>query len=1017
MLTQGATTSGAQSILSKYDRLVKLERNIDPVFRNRFFFACVGLLVPLWIGWSAQNHHVDVKLTGSSRIESLPGKILAFSVRVSNLMNAVQRVEPYLVLPATWRTLSKPAPFDLPPAASELRLITLSVPAEASVGQYEVRYGVKDTLAAEVTLGVTVLAVRQLEVRFLEGPRFVVAGEQYRAIFILYNRGNVRDDIRLTVRSSAGFAATADSMTFRLGPRDSRVIPVVVRTLSTLPEKVQDVLEVAARMVQDSVTIVRATSSVDVVPRAARSEDQFHRYPLHARFRVAGGEGASGTQLELLGSGNFSGQSNDRVEFFVRTPDIQAKSVLGQRDEYRLSYRSDAFELYAGDRKYDLSPLTEYGRYGFGGGGRVRMGDVTAGAFVNENRFFQPRQPQQGGFVNYRFKPKTELTFNVLRKEDLQERTMFSLRGLLPVLANSDMDVEYGRGLSAGWNDGAYALRLNGYERQLAYDVRVVHSGAHYPGYYHDLDFKTANFNFAPGRNIRIEGYYRDEERNLGRDTTLGYAPRDRFYQLGFGYADFVSVFYRSNIQQDLMPNPRYRRGERTLQVRSGYGFSAGNVLVNMDYGTTRDELLGKNNPFQRLSLALNLRPGEKHNYNFGIEYAKDKNIFSDEVQERISASLNTWLMLLHNIQVTTTIYGARTNAVISQTFYLIDLTVEQSFAWGHTLLFRGRQTSFTPSALGPDRSYMVEYSMPIGVPIERIKTSGSLRGKVIDIESGKSLQNVLLYAGGSVSITDEDGEFSFQALKPDTHYVQIDMASVGLNRVPTQVMPRQIGIKGGEESRLDVGVIRSAFVSGTIMLYSLGEALPSDTARQAFLEVGGHANALLELSSGVEVHRRVTDNRGRFSFGDLRPGQWTLRVLDGNLPPNHYVEKESFDVMIDPGERKQYAMRVLPRRRRIQIIEEGKTIQQAQPTQEQTPDLARKTCTVVPRNDRSGFVVQLAAWSSEQSARSAARVAEKLTNATAMVERIARGFRIRLGAFKTREEAEAMCRRLSNLK
>ncbi|MCK4496044.1 MAG: hypothetical protein KAU91_06810 [Candidatus Aminicenantes bacterium] len=83
-------------------------------------------------------------------------------------------------------------------------------------------------------------------------------------------------------------------------------------------------------------------------------------------------------------------------------------------------------------------------------------------------------------------------------------------------------------------------------------------------------------------------------------------------------------------------------------------------------------------------------------------------------------------------------------------------------------------------------------------------------------------------------------------------------------------------------------------------------------------------ANTFVEIINGLDVQRRVTDNKGRFCFEDLCPGRWTLRVYDTNMPEFHYLEKETFEFELKAGDKKEIEVRVLPRSRPIRIIEKG---------------------------------------------------------------------------------------------
>ena len=419
-----------------------------------------------------------------------------------------------------------------------------------------------------------------------------------------------------------------------------------------------------------------------------------------------------------------------------------------------------------------------------------------------------------------------------------------------------------------------------------------------------------------------------------------------------------------------------------------GHNFSSLGFIANADFGRTQDTVVGKKYPFQRYTLFTNFRPTSFSSIGLSVEYSKDQNIFTDEIQKRLSGSLSAWLMLGARTQFTLSAYGSRTPDSIKQTYYLIDVALEHTFPFGHRLALRGRQSEFTPSFGSKDVAYLLEYSIPIGVSLSRITTTGRLRGSVVDAEAGKGLPNVLIYASGATAVTDRNGEFFFPSLKPDKYYIQIDMGSIGLNRVPSQPMPREITIKGGEEARVDLGVIRGATISGTVLLYGLIDSVQIDTTRIAYAELGGHSNVILELANSLESHRRISDNRGRFSFTGMRPGRWSLQVVEGNLPANHYFEKEGVELEVAPGGTQHIELKILPRRRRIQILQEGKLLEETKPVERkkpaQPPVVAKPprpttklapiktldtTHIVVRLPKETGFSILVSSWVTEEKA------------------------------------------------
>ena len=85
-----------------------------------------------------------------------------------------------------------------------------------------------------------------------------------------------------------------------------------------------------------------------------------------------------------------------------------------------------------------------------------------------------------------------------------------------------------------------------------------------------------------------------------------------------------------------------------------------------------------------------------------------------------------------------------------------------------------------------------------------------------------------------------------------------------------------------------------------------------------------GLGNILVEITNGKAVLRQLTNQKGKFYFEEMRPGTWTLKVHDRDLPAYHYLEEEQFQIDLKPGEQRDIVARVLPRLRPIQIIDQG---------------------------------------------------------------------------------------------
>lgn len=1005
----------------------------DPVQPGRIFFIlCLSafFIVP---GFAQQRQDLDVRAAIQTKIGAKPGTIVAAGIRVTNKSALRNSYTSQVVLPHGWKLVTRDFPFDLQPNESDMRLISFSIPAETPAGSYAIRYLARtDDLEAEATIGIEVASVIQLELSVLEAPRFAVAGSKFTTTFLLTNKGNSETAIGLKTRSSQGFPVKVDSTVQHFAPREAREIVLSVLTDAALG-KISHTLELEAISGRDSTVRIRTSSVIDVVSRASKVEEGFLEYPVSIRLRAVGQDSVIAPQAEVYGYGSLSEQRTDRLEFLFRGPETQTKSVLGQRDEYHLSYRSRDFEMYGGDLNYSLSTLTEIGRYATGAGGRATVGSLSGGGFFNETRWSDQRQKEGGGFLNYDILRGATIGVNYLSKRELFNADIMTVRGLFTPMSGSNLELEYGTGTKDGKRDDAYAARFDGNRQWIAYDLRYVQSGSDFGGYYRDINFVSASVNLQVARDIRIESYARQEKRNLARDTALSYAPEDQFYQIGASYSDNLALYYRRSGQRDLHDSAKYRRQDDAMQGRLGYNFREASIYANADFGSTHDLILDRYSPYKRIALYASVRPASNQNYSASLEYSNEGGPFGDSTgnQERFSASLNAWLLLGQSTQVQLNFYTSRLNLQPRQTYSLVEASFEHIFPFNHKISFKARQNIITSTVIDKEIAYSLEYSIPVGVPVKRITAVGQLRGIVKD-ERGNGVANVLLNAGEDAAVTDAGGRYFFAALKPGSVFLSVDRASIGLDRITTQIMPLEVSVLGGEETNLDIGITGSATISGTILLYGSKDLALGDTST-SMVNLGGKSNIFLELTNGTEVNRRVSDNRGRFVFADMRPGTWTLRVIGGDIPEYHQVDPPTVQIVVKPGDKSDVAIRITPRKRTIKIIQEGNIIDQKPPTEK------RKTVSVeVPKKieppkslkqpitlclvsydvKSKTYRLQVSSWRTESKAIRVARIMERLSGTKSRtvnvtIASLGKRTRVFLVGFKSREEAEVMCSKL----
>ncbi|MGH2566988.1 MAG: hypothetical protein ACRDGA_01515, partial [Bacteroidota bacterium] len=337
-----------------------------------------------------QQSGVELKALSESPLSAKPGTVVTLPVNVANTTGQRQQYDARAVLPTGWRVLVDEGSFELAPRQSDTRLVSFSIPTESPTQTSSVRYAVRDRSqppnSAEVEMEIRVLPVRRLELHFVGAPRFVVSGERYRMAYTLINKSNVGGSVRLSARSLSDFAVNIDSTVVWMAPGEQRTLSVRVETDAGIGAKTEHTLELLAELVEDRSVQVRSSGVVEIIPREASVEQQYHELPLYLSYRTAGTAEAMKQQFQLFGAGSFSEDHRDRIEFQFRGPETQTHSILGARDEYRISYRRPEVELYLGDGNFLLSPLTELGRYASGASAKVSLGSFSLGGYYNETR-------------------------------------------------------------------------------------------------------------------------------------------------------------------------------------------------------------------------------------------------------------------------------------------------------------------------------------------------------------------------------------------------------------------------------------------------------------------------------------------------------------------------------------------------------------------------------------------------------------------------------------------------------
>ena len=933
--------------------------------------AAVAALLAVSVGAQSPAPGITAALVKPGILEAKPQTSVTVVFRVANGTKKSHTFTGRTALPGGWTLAMDDPAFKLAPGEASIRLLSVRVPGRAVAGSYRIGYAVaaKDdpNLAARADAEFRVLLEPRLTVQALDVQAYAIAGENTRTRFLVANPGNVALDIALDLRCDG--AKVADAVrSLRLDPGESKPLDIVLPTDSGLRKMLTQNIEFrASSAVPSKGTITAsATAQVDIIPSVYGSGEYYEKLPAEVGIMaMTANPGRTFAQFTLSGSGALDAAGRRKVDFFFRGPGRDEFYVFGlQREEYRLNYDSPAFGFSAGDKPYSLTRLTEFGKYARGGEARFDAGPVSVRGFYAWSLFPGENLKETAAQIGVAPLKNFSVRFNFLMRSDIARPTdrIVSLESQYASSA-LNLRLEYAADITAHRDvrpaNTGLSLEANGGLKSLFYQVNIIRSGADYNGYFRNLDYNMGELTYAPWTRLQLRASYFDQKRNTAIEPFYS-AFRDRTTQFGltFQTASWLSLTadQRTHDRQDLSPESQFNFQDQSLRFGSLMAFGSVNIQAALDLGRTYNELTRAYESLAEYTISAGVLVLNKLTLS-GYAHYRDQDAaftgarirsldldFSAGIQlgrTDISASYRT---ALHEqlYQSALSDESFKDPAFMLNNYDLFGLTATHRFGNGHILSLRVQDAVNPFAGNGPSSTFvgLVSYSIPIGIPVRAKTDVGRIRGLVYDAENGrKGVARVFVKANDLVTVTNGKGEFVFNSIEPGAYDVTVDARGAGPDKVTLAKAPFQIRVEGGQKIEYAIGLAAGSTISGRIMVYRFEKPeiaqfvraggqtrgpAASESGRGSLVEDAGLGWIGVEIRGGGEVFRQLTDRDGRFQFDGLRPGTYTLRVSEDDLPELHTFEKSSLEFEIKAGQKEEVLIKVLPVVREIQIVDQG---------------------------------------------------------------------------------------------
>lgn len=857
----------------------------------------------------------------SARIDG--GNVLTTVFTVRNLGADTARVRPAITVPRGWTVVMGNAPFAIAPGASETWLVGVSVPGSAPAGAYVIR-GALLSGGATVSdsMPVRVNEHRAIDLLSLDVPGWVMAGSRYEARFLVRNRGNVPSSVILSGATSRGTRVVTDPATTTLAPGTGTTVTVRVAMNGALVRTTDDVLELTAVDEADAATRVSASARTTVVP--PNSANSFATIPAELSLRSIGG--ASGVSPAVLAGGGLLPDDATSVDFTLQAPTgRQSPYGYGERDEYRANFRNPQYTIRLGDNPYGFSPLTSSGMMGTGAEYDGALGPLTAGAYAQHIRWIPGSVTEEGAMLGTSPDSARQLygTF-VERQSGGLPVTVGSVGGHVRLAGAGTLNLEAATSDSERTSGVAERARFSGKAGSVSYDVGVLHGGTDFAGIARGTTVQDGvvssqlggQFTLTASGSIRVSDFA----------TPLSGVPAQRFStaNLSASWGGVATLEYGVLGRHDDGPVTPLDGMQRGLRATTSLPLGPASFSASFERGTVNADLEASSHPYDVLSISAQTRLWSFGTFSvFGAH--DDGNTLTGATSGVANggASLNLHLPLHFELTLSTSAQRATLGVFdgSGSWFSQSDARLDYVFAGGQALSLSGRvwQNPDIPGAINA-RAVYLEYRTPLRLPIGPSHAAGRAEGRIVDAETGRPVVGALVRIADQAAVTDKDGRVFFSGLAPARQRVSIDATGaaagamlVGDAFVDTRDDPKRPAMFALQIARggvVRVAVRRMAPALGTL-------AANSDS----MVTEGMEPNVLVALTSARDTIYQSTDDRGRVDFGTVAPGTWTLVAMPGDLPDHHVFETDRVEVDVQPGQRRDVELRLVPQRRTVTFI------------------------------------------------------------------------------------------------
>jgi hypothetical protein len=883
-----------------------------------------------------------------------PGTVLRRMVVVSNALSEPVDLMDEVRFPTGWRPLLAEDPkFTVEAGKSVLRILAFVVPRSA-VGMEQLTYRLhpaKDGIESlgELRIPVRIQGRAGLRLELQETPEYLTPSVWSTSRVEVLNTGGVPLRVRLQAAVSPRAEIRLETNGFRLASGESRSLEFGVAPIASDSSRFSQALRVSAIVTEESgaaVPVPVVGTSLEVIGGASKAVDPWVRIP--SRLQLGSGvdlDGRSAQFAQISGIGALDSPDPQLVSYRLRPAILGNSPLLLDQEEYSLFYQNTFLDLTLGDGNYALSPLIQSAwrdrglRFG-SHSGSTRGGALLAASAAPEGTGFR-----SGGYLEQDLTPWWTVRGNLLRQDpssgtngrpggelaSMVSRFWRTNRFRLELeAAQSDPDPRRSGAPNAFRAD--LTTRLPG---KSTWNLQGRRIGGGFLSPTQDNDSVSSSLQVPLGARDRMDlsvnrtqvGLHGSVEEQPGQERTGEFLSQSASAGLNRVVDNRTHLSGGVQIRERELRNPAGQRGveEQTASASASRQFGRWTPSFHVESGVAQDSRGGPQTSVARVGGRLTHRRTPKDTY--GLFAQLGDPILAVDLDPSVSAGFSAEMEFgtrnrfeLWGAHEFVPKSGARRESLVA--------LARHGLANGSEVSLR---TQVMENGMGSaDAGFFLSYSIPFGMPVGRKRGLSSIHGRIYDQDDSLKIgvsKAVVTLNRELKAVTAADGSFSFTRLRPGTFLLEVESRSIGFGRLVAAPGPLAIVAKPDTATRVDVGVTAGATLEVILSVFEdafPGFGAPKSPPSEGPRRKGPLAGEVVEVQMDKATRRQASDTQGLVRFSGLRSGSWHIRVGQGALPPNHFLEKSEMMQTLKPGATERVEFRVLPRRRVLRFIDDG---------------------------------------------------------------------------------------------